>query len=247
MGEPGEKKTILVVEDDSAIAELISTYLRNGGHEVALASSAEQALSFLDPPPCLVLLDLGLPGMDGLDFLKTLRTASEIPVIIVSARESDEEKLEGLDLGADDFITKPFSPRFLAARVNALLRRIDLESRSGGGEGARSRGNSSLQRISFGPFALDLAARILEREGRPVHLSRREFDLLSFLVMRPGRSFTARELHREVWRLEFGDISTVPVHIKRLRKKMGEDPAEPHWIRTVPGAGYRFVVNGDSA
>lgn len=233
---------MLVVEDDPAIAELVATYLGRDGHDVSIAATAEAALARMDEIPDLVLLDLGLPGMDGLQFLRAFRTASMAPVIIVSARESDEDKLEGLGLGADDFISKPFSPRVLAARVGALLRRIDLESgadpdRSTGGVAAAGRSNV----LAFGPFLLDGDACTLSRDGGTLPLSRREFQLLYFLVSQPGRSFGAAELHREVWRLEHGDLSTVAVHVQRLRRKIEDDPAEPRWIRTVPGSGYRFV------
>jgi two-component system response regulator RegX3 len=176
--------------------------------------------------------------MDGLEFLRAFRSASVAPVIIVSARESDEDKLEGLGLGADDFVTKPFSPRILAARVVALLRRVDYESE----QRAEGRGETRSKRaIRFGAFVLDLDARLLERDGRPETLSHREFELLAFLASHPGKSYGAAELHREVWRLEHGDLSTVAVHVQRIRRKIEEDPSEPRWIKTVPGAGYRFV------
>jgi DNA-binding response OmpR family regulator len=226
------RRTVLVVEDDRAIAELILVYLEKAGYRAACAPSAEEAQPLLSPIPDLVLLDLGLPGRDGLDFLRELRASSTVPVIIVSARESDEDKLAGLGLGADDFVTKPFSPRFLAARVDALFRRISYAGASlpppGGG-------------LAFGPFVLDFGGRTLARAGRPVYLSRKEFELLAYLAARPGICFEARELHRQVWGFEHGDISTVAVHIGRLRRKMGEDLAAPRWIGTVPGSGYRFV------
>jgi len=234
-----EGRLVLVVEDDAAIAELVVAYLRRGGHRVLLASSAEEALAMADEPPDLVLLDLGLPGMDGLEFLRAFRTASTAPVIIVSARESDEDKLEGLGLGADDFVTKPFSPRVLAARVAALLRRVDYESRSRDDESA-----DDPPVVRFGPFALDVGAGILSKRGAPLPLSRREFELLCYLVLHEGRSFSASELHREVWGLEHGDLSTVAVHIQRIRRKIEEEPSSPSWIRTVQGAGYRFVSEG---
>jgi DNA-binding response OmpR family regulator len=260
-------RLVLVVEDDAAIAELVATYLGRDGFRVRISASAEEALACMDEAPDLVLLDLGLPGMDGLEFLRTFRSSSVAPVIIVSARESDEDKLEGLGLGADDFVTKPFSPRILAARVGALLRRVDYEAQAreeagglpgeagtaakapgGSGEGesralraASLRRVAAARRLAFGPFVLDLDARLLSRHGETLRLSAREFELLAFLVTRPGRSFTAMELHAEVWRLEHGDLSTVAVHIQRIRRKIEVEPAEPRWIRTVPGAGYRFV------
>ncbi|MEI6875492.1 MAG: response regulator transcription factor [Spirochaetota bacterium] len=240
-----ETRLVLVIEDDTAIAELIATYLHRDGFRVRLAASAEEALAGIEPLPDLVLLDLGLPGMDGLEFLRAFRGASVAPVIIVSARESDEDKLEGLGLGADDFVTKPFSPRILAARVGALLRRVEYESmeKRDGATGPVPEAIPS-RKISFGPFSLDIDAQVLEREGRPLALSRREFELLTFLAIHPGRSFGAAELHAEVWRLEHGDLSTVAVHIQRIRRKIEDDSADPRWIKTVPGAGYRFVSDG---
>ena len=238
MPEPVEGRRVLLVEDDAAIAELVVAYLLRDGHRVVHAVSAEAALETMGEPPDLVLLDLGLPGMDGLEFLRAFRTSSVAPVIIVSARESDEDKLEGLGLGADDFITKPFSPRILAARVAALLRRVDYESLAREG---RPMGAGTLLPIAFGPFVLDVGAGILSREGQRVALSRREFGLLSFLVLHPGRSFGAADLHREVWGLEHGDLSTVAVHVQRLRRKIEDEASSPRWVQTVAGAGYRFV------
>lgn len=236
-------RLVLVVEDDPAIAELILAYLRRDGLRALHARSAEEGLAMTGEMPDLVLLDLGLPGMDGLEFLRAFRTASVAPVIIVSARESDEDKLEGLGLGADDFVTKPFSPRLLAARVAALLRRVDYEARAREGRG-REEGDPAPLR--FGPFALDPASGILSKAGAPLALSRREFELLAFLVQHAGRSFSSAELHREVWGLEHGDLSTVAVHVQRLRRKIEEEPSEPRWIKTVPGAGYRFVPGAET-
>jgi two-component system response regulator RegX3 len=239
MPDVGRSRRALVVEDDRAIAELIATYLARDGLDTRVAYSGENALTLLDWEADIVLLDLGLPGMDGLDFLRAFRAHCLAPVIIVSARESDEAKLEGLGLGADDFVTKPFSPRLLAARVAALLRRVEYGRLHGAAPDPPG------GRIGFGPFVLDSAARILLRDGTALPLSRREFELLAFLAGNPGRSFSAADLHRAVWRLEHGDLSTVAVHIQRIRRKIEEDPGSPRWIRTVPGFGYRFVPEGD--
>ena len=221
--------SVLIVEDDAAIAELVATYLRRDGAVVRVAASAEEASAWPGLATCdLILLDLGLPGADGLEFLRRLRASSQVPVIIVSARESDEDKVTGLGLGADDFVGKPFSPRVLAARVAAQLRRA-------------SYGAALPDRALFGPYALDFSGRILERSGEPVRLSRREFELLAFLVRNEGRTYGPEELYSSVWRLEHGDLSTVAVHIQRVRRKIEDNPQSPRWIRTVPGAGYRFV------
>jgi DNA-binding response OmpR family regulator len=227
-------KAVLVVEDDAEIAELIAVYLRKEGASVETAPSAEDAYgSVLALQPSAVILDLGLPGADGLEFLRSFRESSDAPVIIVSARESDEDKIRALGLGADDFVQKPFSPRVLAARVKAQLRR----SASQGGNSQA--GDREIER--FGPFRIDYSGKVLNRGNGVVALSKREFELLAFLASNPRKTYAAEELFRLIWGKEFGDLSTVAVHIQRLRKKIEEDPADPRWIRTVPGFGYRFA------
>ncbi len=243
---PGAR--ILIVEDDREIAELIAAYLTRDGEIPLIAGSTEEGLARATVlPPDLVLLDLGLPGASGLEFLRRFRGWSLAPVIIVSARESDEDKIDGLGLGADDFVTKPFSPRELAARVRAQLRRASAYGDASSGLPAA---------LDFGPYRLDYEGRFLSKRGAPggggdagsaaspdamrVPLSRREFELLAFLARNPGRSFSPEELFRAVWGLEHGDLSTVAVHIQRIRRKMEDDPSHPRWVETVPGAGYRF-------
>jgi DNA-binding response OmpR family regulator len=229
---------VLVVEDDREIAELIQAYLLREGFGAALAGSAEEAiLACAERLPDLVILDLGLPGADGLEFLRHFRSRSTAPVVIVSARESDEDKVAGLGLGADDFVSKPFSPKVLAARVKAHLRRVDYDS-----QGAPVPGRSS--RLAFGPYVLDFDGRLLERDGSRVPLSRREFELLAFLASHEGKTYGPEELYSEVWGLEHGDLSTVAVHVQRIRRKIEEEGAPPRWLVTVPGAGYRFLGGG---
>jgi DNA-binding response OmpR family regulator len=229
---------VLIVEDDRDIAELMQTYLEREGMTVALAGSAEAAvLDCAERLPDLLLLDLGLPGADGLEFLRHFRSRSTAPVIIVSARESDEDKVSGLGLGADDFVSKPFSPKVLAARVKANLRRIDYDSRSA----ASSNGRAGEARMAFGPYVLDFEGKLLEREGERVPLSRREFELLAFLASHEGKTFGPEELYRDVWGLEHGDLSTVAVHVQRVRRKIESEGTPPKWLVTVPGAGYRFL------
>jgi DNA-binding response OmpR family regulator len=223
---------ILIVEDDKEIAELIATYLSRDGESPAIAPSAEAALArAASLSPDLVLLDLGLPGASGLEFLRQFRSWSLSPVIIVSARESDEDKVAGLGLGADDFVTKPFSPRELVARVRAQLRRASAYVASA----------AAAAPLSFGPYRLDFEGRFLSRGEEPVPLSHREFELLAFLARNAGRSFPPEELYRAVWGLEHGDLSTVAVHVQRIRRKIEADPSSPRWLTTVPGSGYRFV------
>ena len=184
-----------------------------------------------------LVLDLGLPGADGLEFLRAFRELSTAPVIIVSARESDEDKVAGLGLGADDFVSKPFSPKVLVARVKAQLRRAMAPRGAAPADPSPSGGT----RMAFGPYILDFEGRLLERAGARVPLSRREFELLSFLASSEGRTFSPEELYKSVWGLEHGDLSTVAVHVQRVRRKIEEEGSPPRWLVTVPGAGYRFL------
>jgi DNA-binding response OmpR family regulator len=221
---------VLIVEDDHDIAELIAVYLEREGLSTTIVGSAEEAvIDLAERAPDLAVLDLGLPGADGLELLRSMRDSSTFPVIIVSARESDEDKIAGLGLGADDFVSKPFSPKVLAARVKAQLRRSTDYLGRREGEGLR-----------FGPYRIDFEGKVLERDGRMVALSRREFELLAFLASNEGRTFGPEELYAAVWGLEHGDLSTVAVHVRRIRQKM-EEGSSPRWLVTVPGAGYRFV------
>jgi DNA-binding response OmpR family regulator len=231
---------ILVVEDDHDIAELICVYLEREGLRTTIVGSAEEAvIDLAERSPDLLVLDLGLPGADGLELLRRVRDKSTFPVIIVSARESDEDKVAGLGLGADDFVSKPFSPKVLAARVKAQLRRC-TDYRDGPEDGGADGRGPRAERLLFGPFTLDFEGKVLERGGRMVGLSRREFELLAFLASNEGRTFGPEELYGSVWGLEHGDLSTVAVHVRRIRQKIeGEGP--PRWLVTVPGAGYRFV------
>ncbi len=235
---------ILIVEDDSEIAELVAVYLERELMRPTIVRSAEEAaIDLAARTPDLVILDLGLPGADGLELLRRIRESSTVPVIIVSARESDEDKIAGLGLGADDFVTKPFSPKVLMARVGAQLRRDADYGRGGASRGRSAPGARSGRRLAFGPYVLDFEGKVLERGGRVLGLSRREFELLAFLASNGGRTFSPEELYASVWGLEHGDLSTVAVHVRRIRQKI-EDGGEPRWIVTVSGAGYRFVGEG---
>jgi DNA-binding response OmpR family regulator len=229
----GAGARVLIVEDDREIAELVAAYLSREGLSPVIVGSAEEAIvECAGLLPEVLLLDLGLPGADGLEFLRHFRQKSTAPVIIVSARESDEDKVAGLGLGADDFVSKPFSPKVLAARVQAQLRRAAYGAPLGGaGEG----------RFAFGPYVLDFEGKLLERDGARVPLSRREYELLAFLATNEGRTYGPELLYRSVWGLEHGDLSTVAVHVQRVRRKIEEAGAPPRWLVTVPGAGYRFM------
>jgi DNA-binding response OmpR family regulator len=242
--EEGEGAIILIVEDDREIAELVAAYLGRDGLAPVIVGSAEEAiLECANGLPELLLLDLGLPGADGLELLRYFRGKSRAPVIIVSARESDEDKVIGLGLGADDFVSKPFSPKVLAARVKAQLRRAayprDAYPREAYGvPGGPASGGA---RIAFGPYVLDFEGKLLERGGERVPLSRREFELLAFLASNEGKTYGPEALYKAVWGLEHGDLSTVAVHVQRVRRKIETEGAPPRWLVTVPGAGYRFL------
>lgn len=222
--------TALIVEDDKAIADLIVLYLSNDGIMTRVCESAEAARTALGTAPAdLIILDINLPGMDGFEFLHELRANSTVPVIIVSARESDEDKVLGLGLGADDFVTKPFSPRVLAARARAQLRRVGF-------------GSAVKPRLIFGPFNLDFESRTLERNGERVSLSRKEFELLAYLARKPGVPSRPEEIYEAVWGNNFGDLSTVGVHIQRLRRKIEDDPSFPRYLTSEHGFGYRLEI-----
>lgn len=219
---------ILVIEDEPDLARLAGMYLEREGMTCALAPSAEDALVRLASERFdLVILDINLPGMDGFEFLRRLRRDDRVPVVVVSAREADEDVVLGLGLGADEFIVKPVAPRVLAARVQALLRRL-------------REGSTARRLLRFGDFELDPEACVLTRGGRRVGLSGKEVDILVFLASAGGRPSTSKEIYEKVWGQVYGDLSIVGVYIQRLRRKVEEDPAAPRFLETVYGKGYRF-------
>jgi DNA-binding response OmpR family regulator len=217
---------IIVIEDEKELGELVRLYLAKEGVAAALCSTAEEGLTaFRAEGADLIVLDVNLPGIDGFEFLQILRRESAVPVIIVSARESDEDIVMGLGIGADEFVIKPFAPRVLMARIRALLRR-----------------NRTLKpkTVSFGPFTMDLEGYSLIREGRRVVLSTKEFEVLRHLVSSPGKAMTPDEIYEGVWGSVFGDLTAVAVYVRRLRRKLEEDPANPRYLQTIHGRGYRF-------
>ncbi|MEZ5232042.1 MAG: response regulator [Acidimicrobiia bacterium] len=225
-------RRILVVDDEPAIRTLLSSYLVHDGYAVDEAGDGEAALAALRAHPFdLVLLDIMLPGMDGLEVLRQLRTFSDVYVILVTARTEEVDKLVGLRVGADDYITKPFSPREVLARVQAVLRR---ERDRAGGENDR--------RLRFERVAIDLDERTVVVDGREVALSALEFDLLAALAGSPRRVFSRTQLLERVWGYDFyGDERVVDVHIRNLRAKIGDDARNPTVIATVRGVGYKFT------
>ncbi len=223
-------ETILVVDDEPKIVKTVRAYLESTGFRVVIAENGQMALTvFRHEKPALVILDLGLPGMDGLDVARTIRRDSNIPVIMLTARVDEADKLIGLELGADDYVTKPFSPRELVARVRAVLRRAGAE-----------REQAPLPIVS-GDVKIDLERRIVTVSGLTVELTPTEFDLLVVLARHPGRVFTRLELLDRVQGYAFeGYERTVDAHIKNLRQKIEPHPKEPRYLLTVYGVGYRF-------
>jgi DNA-binding response OmpR family regulator len=221
---------ILVVEDDSRIADLIARNLEAAGFACVLAPDGDRALAeFRHARPSLVVLDLGLAGIDGLEVTRRMRRESDVPILMVTARTTESDKLLGLEVGADDYVTKPFSTAELVARVRALLR--------------RSSGQLVERRIEAGGLVIDPERRTVEQHGRPVQLTTLEFDLLYFLAARPGRVFSREALMEQVWGTDrVVDERSIDSLVSRLRRKLESDPATPHYLQTVWGAGYRLVV-----
>lgn len=224
-------ETILVVDDEPKIVKTARAYLENAGFRVVTAEDGQAALTvYRHEKPTLVILDLGLPGMDGLDVARTLRRDSDVPIIMLTARVDETDKLIGLELGADDYITKPFSPRELVARVRAVLRRT-------GGEREQAP-----PPIVAGDIKVDLERRLVTVKGEAVDLTPTEFDLLAVLARYPGRVFTRLELLDRVQGYAFeGYERTVDAHVKNLRQKIEPEPKQPRYVLTVYGVGYRFV------
>jgi DNA-binding response OmpR family regulator len=221
--------TVLVVDDEPIIREVVVRYLRRDGFETLEAADGHTARTLIETgDPSLVVLDVMLPGLDGLSLCRWIRNRSELPVILLTARSEEADRIIGLELGADDYVTKPFSPRELSARVRTVLRRMG---------GARTQ----TERLSFGDVVLDAASREARKAGAPVRLKAREFDLLWFLASHPRRVFSRDQLMDRVWGYAAAlDTGTVTVHMRRLREKVETDPAQPRHLHTVWGVGYRL-------
>jgi DNA-binding response OmpR family regulator len=224
---------VLVVEDDVTMAEVLRAYLTRAGYQVELSGNGGDAAQLWQRiSPDVVILDIMLPGLSGLELLRRRRRSGDHAcVIMLSARGEEEDRLVGLETGADDYVVKPFSPREVVLRVEALLRRTE-----------RLAGTPLLNStLTLGPVTIDSAAREARRSGRPLALTMREFDLLAFLVSHPGQTFSKEELLRRVWGWDFGDTSTVTVHVRRLREKLERDPSDPTLVLTVGRFGYRMA------
>ncbi|MGQ4384691.1 response regulator transcription factor [Streptomyces sp. SAS_270] len=225
---PGAPARVLVVDDDPTVAEVVSGYLDRAGYAVDRAGDGPAALARAAAHwPDLVVLDLMLPGMDGLEVCRRIRGRGPVPVIMLTARGDEDDRILGLEVGADDYVTKPFSPRELVLRVESVLRRTRPATRT-------------LRPLSAAGLTIDPAARRATKDGTELALTIREFDLLAFFLRNPGRAYSREDLMREVWGWDFGDLSTVTVHVRRLRGKVEDDPGRPRLIQTVWGVGYRF-------
>ena len=217
---------VLIIEDELELAELVQMYLKKDGIESEVCADAESAVKLLAGESFdLLVLDINLPGMDGFELLTEIRPRISVPVIIVSARDADEDIIMGLGAGADEFVTKPFTPRVLVARIRALLRRARTDSRHD---------------ILFGPYSIDLEGYYLTKDEQRVVLSSKEFEVLRHLVKNPGRAMTSDEIYTEVWDNKYGDATSVAVYIRRIRRKLEEDPRNPVYVQTIHGKGYRF-------
>ncbi len=223
--------TVLVVDDEPIVREVVVSYLRHAGYRTLEAADGDRALELLQREDVkLVVLDIMLPGTDGLEVCRWIRARSQLPVIMLTARGDETDRIVGLELGADDYITKPFSPRELAARAKAVLRRSTTAAAE------------PPQRVVYGELEIDASAHEVHLGGRLLNLTGREFDLLAFLARHPRQVFSRDQLMDRVWGYEAAlDSGTVTVHVRRLRQKLESDPSRPRWLQTVWGVGYRFT------
>ncbi len=230
-------KNILIVEDDQSIAELQKDYLEISGFSVEVCSDGTSGLKYIEEKECdLIILDIMLPGVDGFEILRKIRDTKDIPILLVSAKKEEIDKIRGLGLGADDYITKPFSPGELVARVNAHLGKYERLKKK-----YRNNGPSNVLQVRGLEIQKD--SRIVSVNEKEVSLAQKEFDLLLFMAMNPNRVFSKEELFEKIWGLDsLGDTATVTVHIARIREKIEADPSNPQYVETVWGAGYRFRI-----
>jgi DNA-binding response OmpR family regulator len=222
--------TVLVVDDEPTIREIVVGYLQREGYRTLEAADGNRARELLErESPDLVVLDVMLPGADGLELCRWIRSRSRLPVIMLTARGEESDRIVGLELGADDYVTKPFSPRELAARVRTVLRRAEPEA-------------VSEERLSFNGLVIDSGTREVTKNGAALRLTAREFDLLWFVASHPRRVFSREQIMRRVWGYSSAlDTGTVTVHVRRLREKIEQEPSHPRHLETVWGVGYRFM------
>lgn len=239
MDNPDLPGRIVVVDDDPTVRDVVRRYLIRDGHQVECLGDGLEALRRIaEESPDLVVLDLMLPGLDGLEVCRRLREHRPVPVVMLTARGEETDRVVGFETGADDYVTKPFSPRELALRVRSVLRRA--RSAPGGAPGGEPGDEPAGGVLTDGELSVDLAAHQVTLGGKLVSLTTREYDLLVFLMRHPRRAYTREQLLERVWNWTFGDASTVTVHVRRLREKLEADPTMPRRILTVWGVGYRY-------
>ncbi len=233
------KGRILIVDDEDAIRDVVRMNLEAEGYEVDSAEDGEAAIELFDPAiHTMAILDIMLPGIDGYEVARHIRSASDVPIMMLSAKDTDVDKAVGLGIGADDYLTKPFSPLELVARVKAHLRRLSAQ-RKATDDAANAPDEAEV--IVAGPVRIDTEEYTVTVCGEQVELTAKEFEILRLLAQHPGRVYTKAQIYKLVWDEEFGgDFSTVQVHVRRLRTKIEEDPSDPKIIGTVWGIGYRF-------
>ena len=239
-GEEQPQQTILIIEDEKSIAQLVQLYLEQAEFRVVVAADGPSGLGLhTREQPALVVLDLMLPGLDGWEVCRRIRQQGNTPVLMLTARQTEEDRIQGLDLGADDYVTKPFSPRELVSRIRAILRRTAP---------TQSEEQESQAAITYPGLGIFPSARRVEVCGQPVTLTAKEFDLLLLFARTPDTVFTREELLSRIWGYDYlGDSRTVDVHIGTLRKKIEGDPAQPRFIKTLYRVGYLFDSTGSAA
>ena len=237
------RQTILVIEDEASIARLVRLYLQEAVFRVLVAADGMTGLALHDREhPDLVVLDLMLPGLDGWEICRRIRSATHTPILMLTARRTEDDRVEGFDLGADDYVTKPFSPRELVGRVRAILRRV-TPTAGAAADGATP--DAPVEQLTFDGLLIVPTAHSVEVDGRTIDLTAKEFDLLVTLARTPDNVFTREMLLSRIWGFEYlGDSRTVDVHIGTLRKKIERDPAHPRFIKTVWRVGYKFDATG---
>jgi len=231
--------TVLVVDDEATVRDTVALRLEQDGHRVITAADGAEALRrYHDDKPDLILLDLMLPELSGIEITRIVRGESDVPILILTARDSELDKVVGLELGADDYVTKPFSMRELQARVRALLRRREAAQAAGSADGSAI--------IPVGTVSVDLAGHRVLRAGKAIPMKPKAFDLLAFLARNPGQVFTRQQLLEQVWGSDYpGETRTVDVHVHWLRSEIEQDPANPQVLETVRGVGY--VLRADAS
>ncbi len=226
---------ILIVDDEKEIANLVKDYLESDGYKVAVAYDGEEALNlFKQFKPDLAILDIMLPRIDGIELCRIFRNQSQMPIIMLSAKKSDMDKILSLGLGADDYVTKPFSPSVLVARVKAQIRRYKANY---------FEVEETKDRLTFGTLEIDLKGYEVKLNQKKINLATKEFKVLEFLALHPNQVLTKEQIYQHVWGFDdYGDINTVTVHIRKIREKIEKDPKTPQFIKTIWGVGYKFEV-----